>query len=102
MGYLKLTEALKIMESGNPFDITFYTADKKRRTGGEKIQLQNVTTTSKEQRAEPSAERTIAQAVDRNPGHYRHSTRNLVLENNQIRKCHIRLITELNGQKVIY
>jgi hypothetical protein len=38
----------------------------------------------------------------RNPNHYLHSTRNVKLQNGEIRKIHIRLIVKFNGVHVIY
>lgn len=39
--------------------------------------------------------------ASRNPNHYDNATRNVQLYNGQIRKFHIRLLFEINGQKLL-
>jgi hypothetical protein len=100
---ITLKEALDWLDSGAPFDISFVTCDAKRNTGGELIHIKNarkhlfVGAAEKERlaKAQPEA------SVKRNPAHYENSTRNLRLENNQIRKVHIRLIRRLNNKTVL-
>lgn len=80
--------------------IAFITADHKRGTGGEWIEIpiatkhEFVTTREKEKiaKAAPSSD-----MVHRNPNHYENSTRNLRLPNGEIRKVHLRLITQFNN-----
>lgn len=39
----------------------------------------------------------------KNPNHFKNSTRNIYIpQSGQIRKCNIHLITQFNGQKVVY
>ncbi len=44
---------------------------------------------------------TPASRISKNPNHYDNSTRNVKLYNGQIRKFHIRLLFEINGQKLL-
>lgn len=97
-----LRGALNEMDSGKPFSIVFYTADRNKETGGERIELENCTTTFINSTKSTPATDPAKNDTLRAPHHFRHATRNLVLPNKQMRKVHIYLITQLNGKKVIY
>lgn len=83
--------------------ISFVTANKKRGTGGELVTLKNVVQTGYKKTGKGSGKRKPMQPLDRNPEHWKNQTRNLLIAgSNQTRKCHIRLITEFNGARVIW
>lgn len=69
------------MASGQPFDITFVKADLSRKTGGQLRYEQGAVQTGM---------------------NYEHHLRRIKLRSGRIRNVHIRLITELNGRKVLY
>jgi hypothetical protein len=102
---ITLKEALDYLDGGKPFNIMFITANKDTGEGGEECNLTNCrklmhkTTTMKV--AEKQQESKLAGKVHKNPRHYPNSTRNLVLENGEIRKCHIRLIRQFNGKTIL-
>jgi hypothetical protein len=98
-------EALQIMEKKNhkgeaiPFSIEFVTYDKAKKAGGDIIRLENVIL-AKNQRGTP---RELNKTGSKTANHYTNATRNLYIKTSgQIRKCHIRLITEINGKTVIF
>ena len=106
MNTITLVTVLDQMEMMDPdnkprkFDIKFVTADMNRKTGGEIIEIKNARKCIGERNKEiiyGSGSRP-----SRKPDHYKNSTRNILCENGQIRKVHIRLIIEFNGKKVIY
>lgn len=115
MKVISLQDVLAWMDTGKPFDIAFVTADRKRQTGGEIIELENVKLHRKAEYQQDNAEVSTAEAVStvavstvalkkdyRNPQHLQHGTRNLRLSSGKIRKIHIRLIVKFNGAKVVY
>lgn len=102
MELIKLNDALKIMSSGELFEIKYISYDKRRNTGG-KIKhffaKQNSTEASKKGGTDKQSK------TSKNPKHYKNFTRSLRIyvdgiETSNIRKCHIYLIIELNGKKV--
>lgn len=92
------------MDTGAPFSIGFVTDDEKRDTGGEWIKMEearkhefmNAAEKEKLAKAQP-----VNRTPLRNPNHYPHSTRNLILPNGEIRKVAIRLIRRFNGKVVM-
>jgi len=81
MGVITLQDALQQMGSGEPFDITFVKADRKRGTGG---QIRN----------ERGA---VQEGID----HANHQRR-IKLSSGRIRRVHIRLMTQFNGHNIVY
>lgn len=108
MNYILLKDALReidrVDESKNPipFACRFVTADRKRNTGGEIITVVNAVKCVGKKDGEIVFLGRETAAPRRNPNHYENATRNIALQNGAIRKMHIRLIIEFNGQKVIY
>lgn len=97
-----------IDSNGQPvgFSLRFVTADRKRKTGGDIIFIENGKKCVGKGKdgnviwAAPVGESSTG--VKKNPHHYANSTRNvLITSSGQIRKVHIRLIIEFNGKKVI-
>jgi hypothetical protein len=98
---IKLAQALKEMSYGEPFNVSFYTADKKRKTGGAIVELENVTLTwDANNKPGPESKEKGSSAINA-PAHYRHATRNFVLPNNKIRKTHIWLLREFNNKRIV-
>ena len=78
---ITLDDALASMATGEPFDITFVKADRKRGTGGQIRQEQQA----------------VQVGID-----YAKQQRRIKLRSGNIRRIHIRLITQFNGQNVVY
>ncbi len=102
---ITLKEALDYLDGGKPFNIMFITANKDTGEGGEECFLNNcrklMHKTTAMKVAEKQQEISLAKKIIKNPRHYPNSTRNLVLENGEIRKCHIRLIRQFNGKTIL-
>lgn len=82
MDFVFLTDALKIIDSHVPFDITYVTADKNRRKAGKTITLQNVVSTSR---------------------FFKHGIRTIkILSSGKSREFHIRLMTHFNGKEIVW
>ena len=102
-----LKDMCKVDHKGRPvpFSIQFCTASKKRRTGGELIDLPQAVLSWNQKKgaskSEPLPEGKTAIESAKKPNHYRNRTRNLVLPNGEMRKVHISLITRFNGHEVI-
>jgi hypothetical protein len=110
--FITLAEVIRKMdtigEDGKPviFDIKFVTADRKRGTAGEIIEVKEARKCIDVRNGIPVFDKRESHnqdtSVSRNPNHYQNSTRNILLKNGRIRKVHIRLIIEFNGQKVCF
>lgn len=116
MEFIQLSDALREMEKldekGYPtrFSITCWTYSESRATGGEEVTYKNVclndvradvpSNIKEEYRRDKPI--SVAASSPRNPHHWENKTRNLRLENNQIRKIHIRFIKSFNGKQIIY
>lgn len=111
--YIRLWDVLEQMDSldneGKPvrFQLKYVTADRDKGTGGDIIELKDARKcVGKTREGEPKFVKQKAiplnEKVTRNPNHWLHSTRNMLLPNGQIRKAHIRLIIEFNHKKVCY
>lgn len=117
---ISLREVLEDMaKRENPFSITFITLDKKRKKGGEIIRIEKGIQSGENEMslkdiytagyknvgtdAHISSDGKIYNDKSRRPEHYKHRTRNIfICGTSQIRKVHIRLITEFNSKKVYY
>lgn len=102
-GMIKLNEALKIMESGERFSLSFVTLDVKRKTGG-KIRSFDSAVQAKKPKPEKSNS-VKTKSPKKNPNHWTNQTRPIKpvvdgIVSSQVRKVHIFLITEFNGKKV--
>jgi hypothetical protein len=102
---VRLTEVLRQMEEGEErFSIRFVKADKRRQTGG-KIEAWHHCQLSRRRLAvgeRPRAARPAEESASRLPSHYQNATRNIVQgKSSQVRKIHIWLILEFNGQTVV-
>lgn len=98
--YITLADALKIIDSGRPFDIEVITADVKRGTGGRVVAYANATK-AKRDGNKPQKTQEL-KLPTRSPQHYLNSTRNItLLKERETKKIHIRLITKINGKIVL-
>ncbi|MCX6305527.1 MAG: hypothetical protein NT040_11215 [Bacteroidetes bacterium] len=112
-GYIQLSKALEIMDQvddiGHPihFQIRFVTADRANKTGGQIIEVKDARKCAVGNRKgkpvfDTRIKKEATPKISRNPGHWSNSTRNILLANGGVRKVHIRLIIELNNQKVFF
>lgn len=111
--FIRLWDVLKVMDSLDGeekpvrFQMKYVTANRLQGIGGEIIELKDACKCSGKtkqgkpifaaKKAFPSNDHTA-----KDPQHWTHSTRNILLPNGQIRKAHIRLMIEFNNQKVCY
>jgi len=103
MESISLQKVIEIMDGKQPFSIAFVTADSKKDSGGEWIYIPKAWKHEFATRKEIAAAQNAAPRSDmvrKNPNHYQNSTRNLRLPNGEIRKVHVRLITQFNNQIV--
>lgn len=82
-----------------PFSLTVI-----KRSSGEIKVYQRVKKLVSERREKPAKGEKAqeGEAARRNPNHSFNQTRNIQLPNGDIRKIHLRLITEFNGHKVYW
>jgi len=102
---LALVDALNIMDAVDergrslPFSIAFV-----KKSTGEIIRIPDASKPRLSRRVEMRNSFNATKAPDvqkKNPNHYLNNTRNIVIgSSQQIRKIHIRLITEFNGHKI--
>lgn len=109
---ITLKDALAIIDQkdvkGNafPFNISFRSLQRNSKTGGKMYHYNQV----KKLVRTPTVSNTASliksvqslETPERKPNHFRNRTRNLELQNGDIKKIHIRLIISINGKKVIY
>lgn len=116
-----LSEALKILHSGAVCSLTYVTADYKRGTGGQLVFIPACVIYNnrlpEDMENTPTLMSGASQIVNRkskivnlkhtvlqlkNPHHHANKTRNIYIpKTRQIKKLHIKLITEFNGHKVL-
>jgi hypothetical protein len=121
MANLHLRDALTLMgekdQTGKPlpFSLVCYTHNRKTKEGGRRVEIPQATwltedalanprtyTQRQESRKARSGGKLPAGSKGRPGDHWRNATRNLLLPNGDIHKCIIWLITEFNGQRVVY
>jgi len=115
---ITVAAVLKEMETGKPFDLTYITFDRKRKTGGElrteHAVLNMATADDKEGEADqghraPTAQEANLQALSsptKNPNHQKWYTRLIIPVvdghvSSQLRKVHPPLFAEFNGMTVV-
>lgn len=99
-----LGEVIHLMDKGEPFDISFVTADTKRGTGGDIKTLTKAVKAGMQKREQYSKDAPAAPEVTRkNPHHFENSTRNIHVlgKPRDITKVHLRLIIRFNGKRVV-
>lgn len=96
-------DMIAYMDSGQPFSLSFVTADKKRGTGGEWVAVKWAVKYMLLKKGEAAAIAKLQPiSVDRrDPHHFENSTRNIKLKNGELRKVHLRLIRIFNNKTVL-
>jgi hypothetical protein len=89
------------------FQLKYVTADRKKCTGGDIVELVDARNCAgKTKTGEPKfikkKSQFIEEKIKKNPSHWLHSTRNMLLPNGQVRTVHVRLIIEFNHMQVCY
>jgi hypothetical protein len=103
---ITLTEVIRQLDTGQPFNMVYITADRRRGTGGEIETLKNWVLHNA-QRPSPkgskeSKSRIAAKLYECKPDHFFHKTRNILnLKSRKIQKLHLKLIVEYNGKNVL-
>jgi hypothetical protein len=100
---ITLKEVLAWMDGGMPFDFAVVTCDLQKNTGGEWLEVKNarkqkMLTTSQQKQLSKSQPKS---SVIRNPNHFDNSTRNLILQNGEFMKVHIRLMRRFNNKTIM-
>lgn len=97
------------MQTGNPFSIKFVTYDHNRKKGGRIVHYPEAIITQSKTTKKKEAQTSIVPAKKSktvNPNHWKNATRGLKIlvngvESETIRRFHVFLMLEFNGQKVI-
>lgn len=101
------SKAMQIIDSGELFDIGFVTADRRRGTGGEYIQLKQwckVKQDTPNQEVLPQDIRPPKKDLARDPNHRANKTFNIWNPRHSsahIHKVHYRLFDRFNGKRVL-
>ena len=106
---IRLVDALNLMNEMDqedkpvPFSIKFVTFNRRNDTGGELISIDQAVKCITKRKGKIVYDLRKMTTQKKPPNHFKNSTRNInIVGTDQIRKCNIRLITEFNGQKVIW
>ena len=109
---ISFKEAMAIIDAvdtnGNaiPFDVSFRTLNRNSKTGGRLITYKQVKKTQSKLSLPSKSyllhQVTTPSGIKRKPNHFKNRTRNVVLQNGEKRKIHIRLITSINSKKMHY
>lgn len=100
------SEVLKLADTGEPFQMVFVTADRRRGTGGELIEVKDWVKMSARtpEESRPGQKRKKNPLMRKAPNHYEHKTINIINPTNKKlhpHKVHIRLIQFFNHKRVI-
>lgn len=110
---ITVAEALKQMETGSPFLLSFVTYDRRRKSGGELKEVEAVLdipsgddAPTEESRPLTPHEAALQKLHTKNPQHAKWYTRNIRLTvdgypTSEIRKVHPPLFVEFNSKKVV-
>ena len=101
---IAIIDAVDVKGNALPFDITFRTLQRNSKTGGKLYTYNQVKKHRKVKSDNPNylKQAQSPERKKRNPNHFLNRTRNLELQNGDIKTIHIRLIITVNGLKVIY
>lgn len=104
-------ERLDSRKRAVPFDLVVVTADRKKMTGGELLELKGGVLHGERKslhqdlrigRIEGGKPQDLNGGKKiKGPNHWENKTRNVLLPNGEVRKVHIRLIVRFNGQRVL-
>lgn len=100
------SEVMRVIDEGDPFTLLFVTADRKRGTGGDLIEVRDWQKISKDTVVEalPGRQRKTVRAMIKDPNHWENKTINIHNPNNRAlhpTKVHYRLIQFFNGKRVL-
>jgi hypothetical protein len=99
---ITLSEALHIIDSGQVFAISYCTADHKRGTAGIRKTYSNCIKNSINAQQAAAQTKHCKASPKATPALYDNSTRRLkLMRTREIKTVHIRLITHLNGKRII-
>lgn len=107
-GAIRLRDALRLMDhldhkqQPRPFNIAFYTADRRRNTGGEYKELFGCILSKHNKQLPLHMRRVDGFGGSKAPSHYANATRNIQSPDGDITKVHIRLIKRFNGMKILW
>ena len=91
-GMIKLSDALSVMTTGDPFNFSLVTCNLKQETGGRRVSYENATLCAGGNSSKTSA---------KNPNHWKNHTRNIMVQGkSRPITIHTLLITGFNNQKV--
>lgn len=109
---ISLNDALEIIDRQDkqgksiPFDLTFRSLQRNSKSGGKLYEYNQVKKYRKEKfKHSEAALKTSAETSVRfkkEPNHFENRTRNLELQNGDIKKIHIRLMISINGKQIVY
>lgn len=98
-------EALKLIETGEPFDLVFITADRRRGTGGQIKRVKGWLKVMRNSDDAPSGVGNLSKAMQsRDPRHFEHRTFNIFNPSNpadHAHKVHWRLMAFFNGKRIV-
>lgn len=98
----------RVDKAGNaiPFDIAFRTLQRNSKTGGRLVTYKQVKKYRSKKdlltKASLLAHVQSPTGIKKAPNHFKNRTRNIALQNGEIKKIHIRLIDSVNGKKMHY
>lgn len=103
MTVIQLPEVLRRMESGEEFNLVYYSYDKQRKQAGRKIEItRGFLTRSESEKFRSGSDKGEGAGMKR-PDHFTNQSRNIGIRGTtNIRKAKIFLITEFNGLRVIW
>jgi len=99
---IDLLTVLDEIDTGNTFDMTFITCDRRRGTGGEIVEVKGWAKVKREKGR--GDEKSASFAASKNPNHFENKTINIVNPRNRRLhpvKVHWYLIEFFNGKRVI-
>jgi hypothetical protein len=92
---MQRSQILPIVWSGVPFTITYVKCDRTRKKGGDIAILKDVTGNIKD-----SAPQTSQATNTNKPAHQIHKTFNVKTQRGDLRKIHLYLVLEINGEEI--
>jgi len=101
---LQIIDGFDADDNPNVFSVGFETYDKKKQTGGRLINAEKCVKVVGKKNGKiiwPTKPKLQDDKLSRDPNHFKHQTRNILVNGTQnMRKLHIRLITRFNGKVV--
>ena len=90
------------LDSGQPCNLVVIAANRQANTGGDEMVFKAAKKYIQQLTAIKIVQPKESVTKDKkNPSHFDHATRNILLPNGEIKKIHIRLIIEFNGKQVM-